>query len=451
MWISPCVGLLEPGDAAQGRGLARAGRPEQHEELAVADVERQLVHRGHGAEAFAEPAQGDRGHRAQAAARSERPLRLSKKCVRAPSRLSHTALALRPHQLARRARTQALLADRDVDDVVGAERLDQLHLGAHESGRGLQLHAHRLGPDAERQVLRGRRRGLQLLAQCRLSQHEGLADAGQPHTHMVVGELASAVGDVHDRAADELRDEQVGRLVVDLVRGVDLLQHAVVHDADPVGHGHRLDLVVRDVDRGRVVLDVQPAQFGAHLLAQLGVERADRLVHQHRLRPPHQRAADGHALHVAAGQRRRPLLQQVLDAQHLGHRGDLLAHLCVGHAGGAQREGDVVEGAQVRIERVQLEHEGDVALLRRQLVHPPAVDADVARVDALQPGDGAQRRRLAAARRPEQHDELAVPDVQVELADDVVGAEVLVGVDDLDVGHVRVRRPPPATRCARTR
>ena len=71
-----------------------------------------------------------------------------------------------------------------------------------------------------------------------------------------------------------------------------------------------------------LVLDVQALQLGAHLLAQLGVERADRLVHQHRLGPPHQRAADGDALHVAAGQRRGPLVEQVLDAQRLGH----LAH-----------------------------------------------------------------------------------------------------------------------------
>jgi hypothetical protein len=145
-----------------------------------------------------------------------------------------------------------------------------------------------------------------------------------------------------------------------------------------------------------------------------------------------------------------PLLQQVLDARHLGYRGDLLAHL-VGHAGGARREGDVVESAQVRIERVQLEHESRVALLRRQLVHPSITDADFAGVDALQPGQCAQRGGLAAAGRPEQHDELAVPDVQVELADHVVGAEVLVRVDDLDVGHVRVHRPSTATRCARTR
>ena len=60
----------------------------------------------------------------------------------------------------------------------------------------------------------------------------------------------------------------------------------------------------------------------------------------------------------------------------------------------------------MRIEREELENEGDVAVAGLQVLHRLAVDQDVAAVDLLEPGDGAQRRRLAAAGRPEQHDEL---------------------------------------------
>ena len=137
---------------------------------------------------------------------------------------------------------------------------------------------------------------------------------GAPSTVTLAPPLSSrtaALGDVHHRAADELRHEQVGRIGVDLLRAADLLQHAFVHDDDAVGERHRLDLVVRHIDRGRALLEVQPLDLGAHLLAQLGVERADRLVHQHGLRPAHQRPADRHALHVAARQRRRLAAEQV--------------------------------------------------------------------------------------------------------------------------------------------
>ena len=106
--------------------------------------------------------------------------------------------------------------------------------------------------------------------------------------------------------ADELGDEEIGRMEVDLGGGADLLQHAIVHDDDAVGERHGLDLVVRDVDRGRAVLEMQALEFDAHGLAQLGIERTDGLVEQQRLGPAHQRAADGDALHVAARERRRP-------------------------------------------------------------------------------------------------------------------------------------------------
>ena len=59
-----------------------------------------------------------------------------------------------------------------------------------------------------------------------------------------------AVQEVHRRRADEAGDEEVGRIVVDLARRVDLLDDALVHDRDAVGQRHRLDLVVGDVDRG---------------------------------------------------------------------------------------------------------------------------------------------------------------------------------------------------------
>ncbi len=50
--------------------------------------------------------------------------------------------------------------------------------------------------------------------------------------------------------ADEVGDEGGGRLAVDLVGRADLLDAALVHHHDPVGHRQRLLLVVGDHDRG---------------------------------------------------------------------------------------------------------------------------------------------------------------------------------------------------------
>ena len=67
-------------------------------------------------------------------------------------------------------------------------------------------------------------------------------------------------------------------------------------------------------------------------------------------------------------------------------------------------------------------------------------------VDRLQPGEHPQRRRLAAPRRPDEHQELAVVDLQVEVVDGGV-VEPAVGArrsGERDGGH-RLGQYPHAT------
>ena len=90
----------------------------------------------------------------------------------------------------------------------------------------------------------------------------------------------------------------------------------------------------------------------------------------------------------------------------------------------------------VRVERVALKDHRDVALLRRQIGDVPAADEQAAARRGLQPGDHPQHRALAAAGRPDQDDELAVGDRQVE----ILHGHVTVGVHlgdgfEPDVGH----------------
>ena len=84
----------------------------------------------------------------------------------------------------------------------------------------------------------------------------------------------------HNRISPNLGHEGGRRLAVDLERRADLLDDAVVHDHDPVGHGQRFLLVVGHHDRG----DPQTALQLLHLVAQvdphLGVERRERFVEQ---------------------------------------------------------------------------------------------------------------------------------------------------------------------------
>ena len=77
---------------------------------------------------------------------------------------------------------------------------------------------------------------------------------------------------------------------------------------------HRLGLVVRDIDRRDAELVVQPADLGAHLLAQLGVQVGQRLVEQQHLRLDDDGAGERHALLLAPGQLGRVAVGQMAAA-----------------------------------------------------------------------------------------------------------------------------------------
>ena len=175
--------------------------------------------------------------------------------------------------------------------------------------------------------------------------------------------------------------------------------------------------------------------LGTHGQAQGGVEVGERLVEQQQLRPLDQGAGECHALLLAAGELRRPALQQLL---HLHQACRLLgapARVRLGHLLELEREHDVLQHAHVRIERVGLEHDADIAIARLDLVDQGAVEQHLAAARQVDAGEHQQARRLAAAGRAEQGYELAVLDHQVHARDHQDVAEALLDVAELDARH----------------
>src|SRR5258706_9580080 len=119
---------------------------------------------------------------------------------------------------------------------IGAGRLDHHHLRGHAVVGNREM----LGPHADHHVaplgdVRAHRHG-QVHAAADRDREAG------PVSHHAAGEK------IHRGGADEARDELVRRVVVELQRRSGLLDAARVHHHDLVGHGHRLDLVVGDID-----------------------------------------------------------------------------------------------------------------------------------------------------------------------------------------------------------
>ena len=206
-------------------------------------------------------------------------------------------------------------------------------------------------------------------------------------------------------------------MVKDLLGSADLLDDAVLHDDDAVAQGHGLGLVVGDVDEGAVDALTQLQDLGAHLVAQLGVQVGEGLVHQQDLGLPNDGATDGHALALAAGQSLGLAAQVFGDTQGLRRLVDPAVNLLLGHLAELQGELHVLPHGHVGIQGVVLEHHGDVPVLRLHVVHALAVDQQVTAGDILQTGHHPQSGGLAAAGGTHQHDELPVGDLQIEVLD----------------------------------
>ncbi len=215
----------------------------------------------------------------------------------------------------------------------------------------------------------------------------------------------------------------------------------MVENADLVAHGHRLDLVVGDEEKGRAELHLQVLELRAKRLAELGVEIGQRLIHEEGAGLAYDRAADRDPLHLAAGELVGLAIEQMVDAQRLGRRGDApinLVRRVTAHPR-LQREGEVFADGVSRIERVVLEDQRDVALRRRPVGDVLLVDEHPPIGRLVETGDEAKRRRLARAGRAEKDEELAVGDVEREIAHRGRAAELLGDPVEPDMRHLSCR------------
>ena len=191
------------------------------------------------------------------------------------------------------------------------------------------------------------------------------------------------------------------------------------HHSVPQRHG--FGLVVRHIQHGGAERVVQPRDLAPHLHAQLGVEVGERFVEEKHRRLADDRPTEGDALLLAARELPRPLLEQRLDAQDPGGFPDARGDLGAGDAPQLETERHVVEDAHVRVQRVILEHHGDVAVAGGDVVDHAVADAQLPGRDGLQPGHHAQGRALAAPGRADENDELAVVHGQVQIRDGDAG------------------------------
>ena len=159
----------------------------------------------------------------------------------------------------------------------------EVGLGAHELGHFDVAVDHRIGSGLDEHILvvdvLGTDAHVDFLADVVLIRELGQL-AGRDDDLVVAEDGGHVVAfldqldgeEVHLRAADEAGNEQVGGIVVQVLRGIDLLHKAVLHNHDTGSHGHGLGLVVGHVDEGGLQALMQLGDLGTHGNAQLGVQ-----------------------------------------------------------------------------------------------------------------------------------------------------------------------------------
>ena len=144
-----------------------------------------------------------------------------------------------------------------------------------------------------------------------------------------------------------------------------------------------------------------PHQLGLQDHAVLRVERGERLVHQQHRRVGDEGARDRAALAHAAGELVRKVAAELGEADELERGVDPLRGFRGGNAARHQPEADIGLDAHPGEQPALLEH-------HRVLDRPAfGVDGDGAGGLVIEAGEDAQQRRLSAARRPDDAEELA--------------------------------------------
>ena len=104
-------------------------------------------------------------------------------------------------------------------------------------------------------------------------------------------------------------------MIIQVLRRVDLLNEAVLHNNNTVAHRHSFGLVVGNIDEGGAQSQVQLRDLGSHLCTQLCVQVGERLVKQEDLRVTDDCTAQRNTLSLTTGESLRLSVEKVRDVE----------------------------------------------------------------------------------------------------------------------------------------
>ncbi len=155
-----------------------------------------------------------------------------------------------------------------------------------------------------------------VISRCALGRQRKGDAVRQPDVQLAGGILQPAGNEIHRGRADEACDKAGRRIVIEIVGRSDLFDAAMVHDHDPVGKRHRLNLIVGHINGRGADLLVHFFDLDPHLDPKLGVQVGQRFVKQKNLGVANDGATHRDALALAAGKLLGLAVDQLDDIEH---------------------------------------------------------------------------------------------------------------------------------------
>jgi len=164
--------------------------------------------------------------------------------------------------------------------------------------------------------------------------------------------------------ADEAGDEGGSGIEVEFLGGADLLEAAVAHDCQGLGHGESFFLVVGYVECGNGSFAMDACNFFAHFEAELGVEVAEGFVKEDEVGANDEGPCECDSLLLSAGELAGPAMGVLRHSDHFEGLTDAAALFVTGQTADVEAVCDVLGDGHVRPEGVVLEDHADVAFVR---------------------------------------------------------------------------------------
>jgi hypothetical protein len=157
---------------------------------------------------------------------------------------------------------------------------------------------------------------------------------------------------------------------------------------------------------------VKISQPGAKLVANLGVEGAERLVQEQDIWLYGKSAREAHSLPLPTRKLGGIPVRETFELNQIEQLVHALGDLALISPPNAQAKGYIVPHCHVFKGCVVLEHEANVSCARRQFGHVLSSDEDTPAVRPFQPGDDAQKRGLSATAGPQYRRQSSVLDIE---------------------------------------